>query len=175
MCLPFLLSLVHCHPAWQPILALRGQASAFQSERSSDSCHSTALAAAAREHRHPAPLRNGMPSHSQVFTCTPDVFRSTPHPYSTSTVNCCASVVDCLLPHGLWYRGSMDTPRRVLSLLRVSGNAQIDKTGLPRQTASIAQICTDENLKVAKGDEYRYEGLSGASVDKFPKFMTMDR
>ena len=108
-----------------------------------------------------------------MFTCTPDVFRSTPHPYSTSTVNCCASVVDCLLPHGLWYRGSMDTPRRVLSLLRVSGNAQIDKTGLPRQTASIAQICTDENLKVAKGDEYRYEGLSGASVDKFPKFMTM--
>jgi hypothetical protein len=67
----------------------------------------------------------------------------------------------------------MDKPRQVLSLLRVSGNAQIDKTGLPRQTASIAQICKDENLKVAKGDEYRYEGLSGASVDKFPKFMTM--
>ena len=54
----------------------------------------------------------------------------------------------------------MDEPRRVLSLLRVSGNAQIDKTGLPRQTASIAQICKDEKLIVAKGDEYRFEGLS---------------
>jgi hypothetical protein len=67
----------------------------------------------------------------------------------------------------------MDKPRRVLSLLRVSGDAQIDRTGLPRQTASIAQICEEHNLIVAKGDVYRYEGLSGASVDKFPRFMTM--
>lgn len=67
----------------------------------------------------------------------------------------------------------MEKQRRVLSLLRVSGNAQIDKTGLPRQTASIVQICETENLVVAKGDTYRFEGLSGASVDKFPKFMTM--
>jgi DNA invertase Pin-like site-specific DNA recombinase len=67
----------------------------------------------------------------------------------------------------------MGQPLRVLSLLRVSGNQQIDRTGLPRQTEAIAEICKRENLIVMKGDEYRYEGLSGASVDKFPKYMTM--
>ena len=33
-----------------------------------------------------------IPPPAYVLTCTPELFRSTPHPYSTSTVNCCASV-----------------------------------------------------------------------------------
>jgi Resolvase, N terminal domain/Recombinase zinc beta ribbon domain len=81
--------------------------------------------------------------------------------------------VGLLIRSRLRYPENMEKPRRVLSLLRVSGNAQIDRTGLPRQTASIAQICKAENLVVRKGDEYRYEGLSGASVDKFPKYLAM--
>ena len=67
----------------------------------------------------------------------------------------------------------MDKKRRVLSLLRVSGDQEIDKTGLPRQTEIISHICAEHNLIVASGDEYRYEGLSGASVDKFPRYMEM--
>ncbi len=67
----------------------------------------------------------------------------------------------------------MDKPRRVLSLLRVSGDQQIDRTGLPRQKASIKTICQEHNLIVHKGDEYSYEALSGASVAKSPKYMAM--
>jgi hypothetical protein len=67
----------------------------------------------------------------------------------------------------------MEKPRRVLSLVRVSGNQQIDRTGIPRQKETITEICQRENLTVMKGDEYRFEGLSGASVDKFPKYLEM--
>jgi hypothetical protein len=67
----------------------------------------------------------------------------------------------------------MEKPRHVLSLVRVSGKPQIDRTGIPRQLETIADICKEENLTVAKGDQYRFEGLSGASVDKFPEYLAM--
>lgn len=65
--------------------------------------------------------------------------------------------------------------RNVLSMVRVSGKAQIDKTGIPRQLADIAAICGDpsHNLTVAEGDEYRFPALSGADVEKNPKFRQM--
>jgi hypothetical protein len=63
--------------------------------------------------------------------------------------------------------------RHVLSLIRVSGKSQIDRTGIPRQLEDIATICKAENLVVAPGDEYRFEGLSGASVESFPKYREM--
>src|ERR1035441_465399 len=53
-----------------------------------------------RSVRHPAPLGAGCRLTPYVFTWTPDEFRSTPQPYSTSTVNCCANVMDCFLAHG---------------------------------------------------------------------------
>jgi hypothetical protein len=67
----------------------------------------------------------------------------------------------------------MEKTRHVLSLVRVSGKPQIDRTGIPRQLETIADICKEENLTVAKGDRYRFEGLSGASVDKFPEYLAM--
>ena len=67
----------------------------------------------------------------------------------------------------------MERPRSVLSLIRVSGKPQVDRTGIPRQIEDIDTICKTENLKVAPGDEYRFEGLSGASVESFPKYREM--
>lgn len=67
----------------------------------------------------------------------------------------------------------MERPRNVLSLIRVSGKPQVDRTGMPRRIEDIATVCKTENLKVAPGDEYRFEGLSGASVEQFPKFREM--
>jgi hypothetical protein len=63
--------------------------------------------------------------------------------------------------------------RDVLSMVRVSGKAQIDRTGIPRQLENIATICTEHNLTVAEADEYRYPALSGADVEKNPKFRAM--
>lgn len=67
----------------------------------------------------------------------------------------------------------MSKPRRVLSLVRVSGKPQIDRTGIPRQLDTISEIIERENLIIEEGDEYRFEGLSGASVERFPKFRAM--
>ena len=65
------------------------------------------------------------------------------------------------------------TKRRVLSLIRVSGKPQIDRTGIPRQIETIKNLCEQHKLIVEEGDEYRFEGLSGASVDRFPQFLAM--
>jgi DNA-binding ferritin-like protein (Dps family) len=58
-------------------------------------------------------------------------------------------------------------------MVRVSGKAQIDRTGIPRQLADIHAICTEHNLTVAKEDEYRFPALSGADVEKSPEFRAM--
>jgi hypothetical protein len=70
----------------------------------------------------------------------------------------------------------MDKPRRIFTLIRVSGDQQIDRTGIPRQIDTLAMIRKRDNVAPANaGDEYRFEGLSGALVDQFPKFMEMLR
>jgi hypothetical protein len=58
-------------------------------------------------------------------------------------------------------------------MVRVSGKSQIDRTGIPRQLEEIDRICNLENLIVKPGDEYRYPALSGADVEKNPKFRAM--
>lgn len=39
----------------------------------------------------------------------------------------------------------MERTRNVLSLIRVSGKPQVDRTGIPRQIEDIATICKREN------------------------------
>ena len=63
--------------------------------------------------------------------------------------------------------------RSVLSLVRVSGDAQVDRTGIPRQLEDIAAYCAKFSLAVADDGEYRFEGLSGALVEQSPKYREM--
>ena len=63
--------------------------------------------------------------------------------------------------------------RTVLSLVRVSGDAQVDRTGIPRQLEDIAAYCAKYSLAVADDGEYRFEGLSGALVEQSPKYREM--
>jgi hypothetical protein len=66
-----------------------------------------------------------------------------------------------------------DTKRKVLAFIRVCsiGQAQGDRTGIPRQLEDIEIHCRTYNLEVVK--EYRFEGLSGASVQQSTEFREM--
>jgi len=65
---------------------------------------------------------------------------------------------------------AMET-RKVLAHVRVSGLAQVDKTGVPRQEEDIAILCKEHSLQIV--GEYRFDGLSGASVAKDPHYRAM--
>lgn len=58
-------------------------------------------------------------------------------------------------------------------MVRVSGKAQIDKTGIPRQKDIIEEIREREKLTIADGDAYEFPALSGADVENSPKFRAM--
>lgn len=63
--------------------------------------------------------------------------------------------------------------RKVVSLVRVStaGQAEDDKTGIPRQRRDIEIHCKAFKLEVVK--EFRFEGISGAHVQKTKHFRDM--
>jgi DNA invertase Pin-like site-specific DNA recombinase len=63
--------------------------------------------------------------------------------------------------------------RKVLALIRVSTakQAKDEKGGIPRQLEDISIHCQTHNLVIA--EEFRLEGISGASVEKSPDFRRM--
>src|ERR1017187_1198183 len=63
--------------------------------------------------------------------------------------------------------------RKVVSLVRVStpGQADEDKTGIPRQRRDIEIHCKTFGLEVVK--EFQFDGISGVHVQKTKRFKEM--